>query len=348
MDYLTEFFDYLRYQRGLSENTLQAYGWDLKIFFKWANDRELKLEQAKVKDIDAFLIWTRKNGNSIQSANRKAYCLKTFYRWLLRIEAIDRNPLDLFNNIKSTKPLPRYLTKDQQEALLEAAKKEKNKLAWAKKRNYLMILFLIDGGLRIGELCGIKPNDIDLGEGVLRVLGKGSKEREVVLSDRVRNAVREYLDAIKTIRFDQAVGPGLPSRGFNLELVSRELGISHSLATVAVRGKSRKTLERIRAFVKEKIEPLPVPWLFFNRKGKRFCERHAFLVIQRIGKHAGIENLHPHLLRHTFASNLRHRGADLLLMREALGHSSVSTTQIYAHIGNEEYKNQLRNLVNQN
>ncbi|MGD0626606.1 MAG: tyrosine-type recombinase/integrase [Thermodesulfobacteriota bacterium] len=349
MDYLTEFLDYLKYQRGLSENTLQSYEWDLKIFFKWANDRELKVEQVKIKDIDSFLIWLRKNGNCIGTANRRAYCLKSFFRWLLRIEVIDRNPLDLFEQIKAPKLLPKYLTKEQQESLLETAKNGKNKLAWAKKRNYLMFLFLIDTGLRIGELCSIKPTDIDLSGGILRVCGKGSKEREVVLSDRVRKVLGEYLDAIRVIDFDgQVAGPGLASRGFNLKTVTAEFGISHSMAKNAIRGNSRETLARLRAFVKDKIQALPVPWLFFNRRGKQLCQRHAFLVIKRIGRKAGIEGLYPHLLRHTFATNLRRRGADLLLMREALGHASVSTTQIYAHVGNEEYKSQLRNLVNQN
>lgn len=344
---IDQFLDFLHYQKGLAENTLKAYGWDLKIFFQWASERELRPEQAKIKDIDAFLIWIQKSGSSVQSANRKAYCLKTFYRWLLRIEAIDRNPLDLFDSIKSPKILPRYLSRDEQEGLLKAAREGNTDFPWINARNYLMVLLLLDSGLRIGELCGLQMKDLNLSEGILRVLGKGSKEREVVLSDRVREAIGEFLTRIEKIEFQgDGVGPGLASRGLTLEKISKQMGHAHLWASNPVRGKSKRGLEKLRAFVRKNIEELPIKFLFFNERGKPLGTRHAFRIVRDLGIQAGIEGLYPHMLRHTFASNLRSRGADLLLMREALGHSSVSTTQIYAHLSGGHYREQLKALVN--
>lgn len=343
MDYKEDFLDYLRYQRGLSINTLNSYGWDLKIFFKWANERELRPEEAKPRDIDSFLIWYRKNGGSIQSVNRKAYCLKRFYRWLLRIEVIERNPLDLFDNIKGPKPLPQYLTKSQQEALLRVAKKGNNEAAWVNRRNYLMILLLVDSGLRIAELCNLEMKGVNLSEGIIRGTGKGSKEREVVLSDRPQEAPKAYLKMFEKIRFKGATCPGLASRGWNLKKVADSMGVSHPMSGTAVTGNANRLLGKIRRFVKENLDDLPIRFLFFNKNGKVLSTRHAFRIIQGLGEKAGIKNMHPHTLRHTFATNLRQRGADLLLMREALGHSSVSTTQIYAHNGNDE-----KRLVNLN
>ena len=131
----------------------------------------------------------------------------------------------------------------------------------------------------------MRREDINLEDGTLRVLGKGQKERIVVLSDRLIEAIRE--------RFNN---------GSDL--------------------------------------------LFFNQWRKQLDTRHGFRIVQEIGERAGIENLHPHLLRHSFATNLRRKGADLLLIKEALGHASVSTTEIYAHLGEQEYKERLRELIN--
>jgi site-specific recombinase XerD len=347
MDYITDFLDYLKYYWGLSENTLKSYGWDLKIFSKWANERELRPQDAKIKDIDSFLIWTRKNGVSIRTANRKAYCLKSFFRWLLRNEIIDKNPLEFFRNIKSPKPLPRYLTNEEQEKLLKAARQGNGEAPWIRRRNHLMILLLLDSGLRINELCTLEMENVNLSEGILRVLGKGSKEREVILSDRVSRAIRPFLKSLERIKFNgDGVGPGLASRGITLQKLALQLGISRENAEKSVEGGNKRRLKEIRAFVREKIEPLPISFLFFNKNGKTLCQRHAFRIIKEIGQKAGIDGLHPHLLRHSFASNLRQRGADLLLMGDALGHSSVSTTQIYAHIGNDERRQELKRLVN--
>jgi site-specific recombinase XerD len=209
-----------------------------------------------------------------------------------------------------------------------------------------MIHLFLDTGLRVSELCTLEVRNLNLSEGVLKVFGKGSKEREVVLSDRLMKAIREYLDMVSQIELDHTVGPGLPSRGVNLSAVAKEIGITWSSAYAAISGHSVKRLEQLRSFVDDRIRPLPMKYLFFNQQGRPMNTRHVFRLVQKIGSRAGIPDLYPHMLRHTYATNLRRKGGDLLLIKESLGHSSVSTTEIYAHIGNGEYREKLRSLIN--
>lgn len=346
MDYKADFLEFLQYHRNLAENTLHSYEFDLREFLQWINQRELRPEDVKIKEIDAFLISRRKGGNSIQTVNQKMYCLKTFYKWLLRMEIIDRSPLDVFENIKSPRLLPKYLTQEEQEALLKAAKIGNHTEPWINRRNYLLLLFMLDTGLRVSEVCGLQMKDVSVSEQVFKVMGKGSKEREMVLSDRVRKAVADYLKSLERIKFKGGVGPGLASRGLNMTIVAKEMGISPKAAIGAVKC-SKGIIKKIQAYVKKEMEPRPIQFLFFNKHGKPMITRHLFRIVKELGYKAGINGLHPHSLRHTFATNLRRKGADLFLMREALGHSSVNTTQIYAHLGNDEYKNQLRSFINQ-
>ncbi len=288
MDYLKEFLEFCEYQRSLSKNTVRSYEWDLKQFLKHLKDRSLDITGVKIRDVDSFIISLRKEGRSVKTVNRKVVCLRSFFEWLRRVEVVKENPLDFVKSLKQPKTLPRYLTEDQQKVLLEASKNthHPNKNGpYMKDRDYLLVVFLLDCGLRIGEVCAIQKGDINLEDGTLRVLGKGQKERMVILSDRLIEAIRE--------RF--------------------------------INGSD---------------------FLFFNQWRKHLDTRHAFRIVQEIGERAGIENLHPHLLRHTYATNLRRKGADLLLIKEALGHASVSTTEIYAHLGEKEYKEKLRELIN--
>jgi site-specific recombinase XerD len=287
--YVEEFLDFCQYQRSLAENTIRSYQWDLKQYFEWLESQHLELFSVKIAHVDRFIINLRKLGISIKSVNRKLYCLRAFYRWLQRIEVIQRNPLDLMQHIREPKCLPKYLTENQQEALIQASNNAFHpKLKWSaqqRQRDHLMVLLLLDCGLRVSELCRLRKEDINLEDGIARILGKGGKEREVVLSDRC--------------------------------------------------------LESLRGSFQSETD-----FILFNQQMEPLNSRSAFRMLKQIGKSAGILNVHPHLLRHTFASNLRRRGGDLLLIKEALGHSSVSTTEIYAHLGSQEYKEKLRDLIN--
>ena len=287
MDYLTEFLDFCQYQRSLAENTIRSYRWDLKQYFNWLEGQHLELVSVKIMDVDRFIISLRKLGKGIKTVNRKLYCLRAFYRWLQRIEVIQKNPLDLMQHIREPKCLPKYLTESQQEALIQASSNGYHPNKWSdqqKQRDRLMVFLLLDCGLRVSEICRLKKEDINLEDGVARIFGKGSKEREVVLSDRCIEALKGTFQS-------------------------------------------------------------ETDFILFNQQKEPLNSRSVFRFLKQIGKNAGL-NVYPHLLRHSFASNLRRRGADLLIIRDALGHSSVSTTQIYASLGAGEYKEKMRELIN--
>ncbi|MGD0915705.1 MAG: tyrosine-type recombinase/integrase [Thermodesulfobacteriota bacterium] len=298
MNYLEEFLDFCQYQRSLSENTIKGYRWDLKQYFAWLQEKGLGVTTVKVFDIDSFIISQRKEGKAIKSVNRKISCLRAFYRWFLRIEAIEKNPVELVQCVKGPKRLPKFLTQGQQEVLIKAAQSIHHHSKWGgphtpwelwlETRDLLMILLLLDTGLRISELCGIKRDDIDLEAGTIRIIGKGDKERRAILSDRCISLLREAL----------------------------------------------------------KIRLKGSDFLLVNSHTNCLGTRHAFRLVQNLGKRVGISNLHPHMLRHSYATNLRRKGGDLLLIRDALGHSSVSSTEIYAHLDETEYGSKLRELIN--
>jgi integrase/recombinase XerD len=349
MDYKDNFLRYCLQRRSFSENTVRGYEFDLRQYFEWLEKNERQITSISVRDLDAYVIWLKEKGFAATSVNRRISCIKAFYRWLLRMEVVNKNPLEAFDCLKQPKILPRYLSKDEQERLIEAARKGNGEVKWVRDRNYLMTLLLLDSGLRIGELCGLEMKNLNLKDGILRVFGKGSKEREVILSDRVLQAMKAFLKNVEKVEFTgNHVGPGLASRGFKLETVAKALGFSHQKAWGAVRGKGRPTLQKIQTFIRERVQPLPIRILFFNKNGKALGTRHAFRIIKELGEKAGVQGLFPHALRHTFATNLRERGADLLLTKEALGHASVITTQIYAHIGNEKRMQELKRLINPN
>jgi integrase/recombinase XerD len=352
MDYLQDFLDFCKYQRGLADNTVDSYRWEVSQYLDWLKTRKLRLNQVKVRDIDAFLISLRKKGgNGIQTVNHKMYCLKSFYRWLQRVEVVKANPLEVFQNARTAKPLPRYLTQEEQEALLLVSDKFEYKTrreVWLRKRDNLMIVFFLDTGLRVSELCSIEHKNLDLDRGILRVIGKGSKEREIVLSNRVVEKTREYLSVAGEVGLNRTVGPGFAARGLTLEDVAKGLPFSYSTANRVIYSDhpSIDRIEEFKNYIDEKIKPLPIKFLFFNQQGHPMNSRHVFRIIREAGKRAGIKDLYPHALRHTFASNLRMKGGDLLLIKEALGHSSVQTTEIYAHIGNGQYREKLKSLIN--
>src|SRR4030043_487662 len=228
MDYLVDFLDFCKYQRGLADNTIDSYRWEVSQYLDWIKGRGLRLNMVKVKDIDSFLISLRKEGeNSVQTVNHKMYCLKTFYRWLHRVEVVKANPLEVFQNSRTAKPLPRYLTREEQEALLLASQNwdgTKHRDTWQRKREYLMTLFFLDTGLRVSELVNIKMDDLNRSEGILRVMGKGSKEREVILSDRLLKAIQDYLVIFdKVVIENRIVPPGLPAREVTMKKIHQEL-----------------------------------------------------------------------------------------------------------------------------
>jgi integrase/recombinase XerD len=355
MDYLQDFLDFTQYVRGRSANTVQSYRYDLSQFLEWVKDKQLDPLKIRPVDIDEFFIWLRKERKNVAaSIKRKRSGLIGLYRWFQRKELIIKNPMEYVSLMKEPKSLPNYLTPQQQEALILAAKdgtKGKRIGSYSRERTYLLILLLLDCGLRIFEACNLKVEDINFEDGTLKVNGKGEKERMAILSDRLLSALKEYLKRASVIDLEGKIRPGIPARGLKLAQIAEESGIPFKEVieiTIARRPTSvgGKREKQLQAFINDKVRPLPLQYVLFNRGGKSLNTRQAFRIIRDIGIRAGIKNLYPHLLRHTFAVNLRRKGGDTMLLKEALGHSSILTTQIYCGFTNGEFKEKMRQLVN--
>ena len=352
MDYLSDYLSFVEFVHGRSANTVSSYRWDLISFLEWVKVTGLDVTTLKPVDLDEFCIFLRKEKENIpKTVNRKLNSLNMFYKWLLRKELISKNPMEQVSRMKEPKTLPHYLTPTEQSALIQAAQNGTGSERigyYSKERTYLLILLLLDCGLRIQEACNVKIPDINLEEGILKVRGKGDKERIAVLSDRLMVAIREYLSKVNVIDVSGKVRPGIQARGLTLNDVSRETGIPLPTVielTVARRHDCKgKRSRQLQAFIDEKVKPLSLQYLLFNRGGKPLNTRQAFRIVREIGRKAGIE-IHPHLLRHSFAVNLRRKGADTMLLKEALGHASILTTQIYCGFTDGEFKEKMKELT---
>jgi integrase/recombinase XerD len=274
---IQEFLNYLRVEKGLSQNTISAYGRDLVKLDAYARQNRKRLDQFRRDDIVDFLgsLYRRKLGS--RSVARHLVALRTFYRFALTEGALREDPTLNIESPKFRKGLPSFLSLEEVERLL-AQPDTTTKLGM---RNKAMLELLYSTGLRVSELTGLRVADIHMEMGCLRCIGKGNKERLVPVGRPAIAAVREYLQT------------------------------------------SRPQLLRDKSS----------PYLFLTQSGGRLGRIGFWLALQNYGRRAGLRTrLSPHKLRHSFATHLLERGADLRSVQMMLGHSDISTTQIYTHV----------------
>jgi len=274
-----EFIQHLSLERGLSPNTCKAYEADLKAYFSFLGAKNpLKAAPA---DLSEYL-WRLKSKQNLspRSVFRAMEALRAFYRFQVAEERLQDDPTRHFRSPHLPKRLPRYLTPDQTEALLRSALQGASAGGFEGTRLWAMLEMLYATGVRVSEALSLKPQDANLTDGWVRVLGKGSKERLVPIHERARSALAKYL-RLREKRFQ---------------------------------GKSA------------------APEAFLSRSGGKLSRPQFWRDLRALGRRAGIEGLHPHILRHSFATHLLQRGADLRSVQEMLGHADLTTTQIYTHL----------------
>ena len=280
---IDRFLDAIWMERGLSENTLGAYRADLVALSQRLESKSVDLVKAGRADIMDYIAWRVEGGAKPRSTARQLSSFRRFYRYLLREGAIAEDPTVNIAMPKIGRSLPQSLTEQDVEALL-AAPKVSEPLG---HRDRTMLEVLYATGVRVSELINLKLNQINLNQGVLRIVGKGDRERLIPLGDEAQDWIREFID-----------GP----RGEIL-------------------------LER------------QTEYLFPTRRGDRMTRQAFWHIIKRYAKKAGIgKKLSPHTVRHAFATHLLNNGADLRVVQLLLGHSDVSTTQIYTHVARERMK----------
>jgi len=277
------FLDALWMERGLSENTLSAYRADLSGFSTWLNGQNERLAEARREQLQAYLADRVGQGARPRTTARLLSSLRRFYRHQVREGRRNDDPSARIDAPRLGRPLPKTLTEAEVEALLGAPDID----ATLGLRDRAMLELLYATGLRVSELVGLRVEQVNRQHGVLRVVGKGNKERLVPLGEEAIDWLERYL------------------------------------------AEARQDLNRGHAN----------PHLFLTTRGGPLTRQAFWHLIRRHAATAGITRpLSPHTLRHAFATHLLNHGADLRVVQLLLGHSDLSTTQIYTHVARERLK----------
>lgn len=281
---IDEYLDSIWIEKGLSRNTIESYGRDLEAISHWLEARGLKLLRVQRSDLLAYLAFRMKAGLTARSTARTLSSVRSFYRYLLRENKVVIDPTLQIDNPKMGRKLPDTLSEQEVELLLEAPDVETP----LGLRDRTMLEFLYAAGLRVSELVNLKITEINLRQGVLRVTGKGSKERLVPIGEE---ALR-WLD------------------GFVKD--------------------SRPSL--LKGVTASDV-------VFPSNRGGCMTRQAFWYRVKLHAQTAGIRtHLSPHTLRHAFATHLLNHGADLRVVQLLLGHSDLSTTQIYTHVAKHRLK----------
>ena len=266
-------------ERGLSENTLAAYRRDLVGARSWLHARGKDLLSATTLDLYEYMSDRFNAGLGSRSAARWLSAMRGFYRYLLLTQQIETDPSAQLEHPKSGRPLPSVISAQQVEALLDAPSLD----TAIGLRDRAMLEVLYASGLRVSELIGLQLTSINLRQGVVRVTGKGGKERLVPMGEAAMHWLEVYLQ------------------------------------------KARQELLPVGGAV-----------LFPSRRQRMMTRQTFWYAIKRYTVQAGISaNVSPHTLRHAFATHLVDNGADLRAVQLMLGHSDLSTTQIYTHVAQQ-------------
>lgn len=276
-----DYLDSLWLEKGLSRNTLNSYRSDLIAFTAWLDKRGKRLIDVHRQDLLAYLAARMSDGLKSRSTSRSLSCLRGLYRYLLRERRVKEDPTLQIGNPKLGRPLPATLTESDVEKLLAAP--DVTTALGLRDRTMLEVLYAC--GLRVSELIGLRVTNINLQQGVIRIMGKGSKERLIPMGEEAISWINRYMREGRTDLLKQ-----------NLHQDS----------------------------------------VFPSNRGHGMTRQTFWYRIKLHARVAGIEKkLSPHTLRHAFATHLLNHGADLRVVQLLLGHSDLSTTQIYTHVARQ-------------
>ncbi|MDH3218581.1 MAG: site-specific tyrosine recombinase XerD [Gammaproteobacteria bacterium] len=278
---IDRFIDSLWSQKGLADLTLRAYQQDLRQFSRWLAERGGKLARADQADIQQYLSRRFDDGASARSNARLLSTLKQYYRHLIRVGERQDNPTALISAPRIHRSLPQTLGENEIEKLLQAPDPESR----FGLRDRCMLELMYSSGLRVSELVGLRVNQVNANLGLVRLIGKGSKERVVPVGEEALHWLQQYTRNARP----NLQGPGVVNDA-----------------------------------------------LFLSSRGTAITRQAFWQNIKKYLQKAGVKTVFsPHSLRHAFATHLLNHGADLRTVQMLLGHSSLSTTQIYTHIAQE-------------
>lgn len=277
---ISNYLDSLWLEKGLSDNSLAAYRRDLKSLAEFVEKLDKTLLQVDRIDLMDYLGSRMRAGYKARSTARMMSCVRSFYRYLIRESKISEDPTQNLESPKLGRPIPDSLTEEEVDRLLDAPDIKTN--LGLRDRTMLEVLYAT--GLRVSELVGLRLEQVNLRQGLVRVTGKGNKERLVPLGEEAMDWIESFLK--------EARGEMLPD-------------LSDSI-------------------------------VFPSQQGRPMTRQTFWHRIKRYAVEAGItKHLSPHTLRHAFATHLLNHGADLRVVQMLLGHSDLSTTQIYTHVARQ-------------
>jgi integrase/recombinase XerD len=277
------FLDAIWTERGLSANTLGAYRADLMTLWRGLSERNIPIQEAQKADLLDFIARRVESGAKPRSTARQLSSFRRFFRYIMREGLRDTDPTADIDMPRIGRSLPKTLTEDEVDALLQAPNTDEP----LGHRDRAMLELLYATGLRVSELISLRQSQVNFNQGVLRIIGKGGRERLIPLGEEAQRWLKDFIDSPR------------------MEIL----------------------LERQTDF------------LFPTRRGDSMTRQAFWHIIKRYAQKAGInKKLSPHSLRHAFATHLLNRGADLRVVQLLLGHSDLSTTQIYTHVARERLK----------
>jgi len=278
-----KFLDAIWMERGLSANTLGAYRADLMTLNRGLSENNIPIGDAGKADLLEFIARRVEGGAKPRSTARQLSSYRRFFRYIMREGLRDDDPTADIEMPRIGRSLPKTLTEEEVDSLLHAPNTDEP----LGHRDRAMLELLYATGLRVSELINLQLSQVNFNQGVLRIVGKGDRERLIPLGEEAQRWLRDFID-----------GP-------RMEIL----------------------LER------------QTDYLFPTRRGDRMTRQAFWHIIKRYAKKAEIQKkLSPHSLRHAFATHLLNRGADLRVVQLLLGHSDLSTTQIYTHVARERLK----------
>lgn len=281
----SSYLDQLRIERGLSSNSISAYSRDLGKFSEFLTNSKRNFADLSTQDLTDFEVWLKSRKLALSSINRTLSAVKGFYKYAQLEFGISNPTLEIVSG-KISRKLPKALSVDEITKLIESAKREGDPISL---RDFAILELLYSSGARVSEIVGVNTTDISISQTsdgdvtVLKLRGKGSKERIVPLGKFAVAALEDYFTRTR---------PSLAAKNSKNE-----------------------------------------PALFLNSRGRRLCRQSAWQIVLDAAVATGLEGkVSPHVFRHSYATHLLDGGADIRVVQELLGHSSVTTTQIYTLI----------------
>lgn len=278
------FINHLAVERGLSNNTLNAYSRDILCFLDFLEEQGVReLQVVRPEDIQGFLGFLRSRQLSPRTVARHLAALRSLFRFLVRERFLRINPTTMLQSPRLARSLPKMLSQTEVKSLL-GQPSGSSPLAL---RDRAMLELIYAAGMRVSELVDLDMSQVNFVTGTVQIQGKGGRERMLPLGDYALEALRNYLE------------------GGRVHLQKRSSNNA----------------------------------VFLNRSGNRLTRQGFWKILKRYAKQAGLQrDVTPHILRHSFATHLLERGADLRAIQEMLGHADISTTQIYTHVARSRLK----------